>query len=298
MKKSLPLFLVVILFSVSFPVLAQEPGPPKVLLIVREEIKPGMMVTHARHSAEFVNIFSNLQTSNYRLALVPVAGNENEVIYLTGGKSFAEIESINRATDKKMEVINGRMKVKMDALNKEAPALHSAMRDILAVYRPDLSFNPGVSIPQMRYFSITTTRVRPGHDATYADYVQKIINIARDKAKVENLHVAVFQVVSGAPGGTYLIFRPMKSLAEMDDPIGMKVRAGMSEDQRKEADKAVREAVMSSDVSTYAFAPSMSYVEKEFIAADPAFWGAKPAMAVKPKPKKRAPKPATPSPAN
>lgn len=297
MKKSLLMILAVVLLSGFTQAFAQEPAPPKVLLIVREEIKPGMMPTHNRHSADFVGIFNQLQTPNHRLALVPVAGNENEVIYLNAGESFAELEGITKATDQKMQAINGGMKVKMDALDKEAPALHSGMRDMLAIYRPELSFNPGVKIPEMRYFSITTTRVRPGYDATYVEYVQKVINVARQKAKVDNLHVALYQVVSGAPGGTYMSFRPMKSLAELDEPIAMKVRAAMSDDQRKDADKAVRDSIMSTENSTYAFAPGMSYVEKRFAVADPDFWTPKPQMAMKPKPKKRAPKPPPPPPA-
>ena len=46
---------------------------------------------------------------------------------------------------------------------------------------------------------------------------------------------------------------------------------------KKDADKAISEAVISSDVSTYWFAPNMSYVEKEFAAGDPGFWNPKPA---------------------
>lgn len=297
MKKSLLLVLALVLLSAFTPAFAQDPpSPPKVLLIVREEIKPGMMGTHARHSADFAGIFNQLQTPNHRIALVPVAGNENEVVYINAGDSFAQIESITKTTDKKLEGANGTMRVRLDALDKEAPAMHAAMRDMLAIYRPELSFNPGVVLPQMRYFAITTTRVRPGFDAAYHEYVQKLINVARQKAKVDNLHVAIFQVVSGAPGGTYMAFRPMKSLAEMDEQIPMKVRAAMTDDQRKDADKAVREAILSSETSTYAFAPGMSYVDKGFAAADPGFWTPKPQMAMKPKPRKRAPKPPPPPP--
>lgn len=74
----------------------------------------------------------------------------------------------------------------------------------------------------------------------------------------------------------------------MDNPPGMKVRAAMSDDQRKDADKSVREAIMSSEVTTYAFAPSMSYVNREFAAMDSAFWSPKPQTTVRPKPRKRA----------
>jgi hypothetical protein len=258
-----------------------------------------MMSVHNRHSAEFAGIFKQLQTPNYRIAMVPVAGSENDVVYITPLESFAELEGINQATDKKMEGAMGMTKASLERLDKEAPALHAGMRDMWAVYRPELSFNPGVAIPQMRYFQVTTTRIRPGFDAQYAEYVQKVINVARPKAKVDNLHVAVFQAVSGAPGGTYMIFRPMKSLAELDDPIGQRVRAAMSDDQRKDADKTVREAVMSSEVSTYAFAPQMSYVPKEMADVDPAFWNPKPVMPPRPMQKKRAPKPPPPpAPAN
>jgi len=295
MKKSLLMFVVLFLASTGSTVIAQTPpatpGPPKVLYLVREDIKPGMMPAHNKHSASFATIFGRLQTPNHRIALVPVAGSENEVVYLTGADTFAELEGMLQATDKKMGAATGTTKSELARLQGEAPQLHAAMRDMLAIYRPELSFNPGVVLPQMRYFTITTVRLRPGKDAAYTEYIQKVMNVAREKAKVNNVHIAVFQVVSGTANGTYLIFRPMKSLGEMDDPVGMRVRAAMSDDMRKDADKTVSDAVMSSDSSTYWLTPEMSYVEKEFAAVDPAFWNPKPEpVAAKPKPRKRTPK--------
>jgi len=297
MKKSLLMFLALFVFA-ALPAVAQTPpGPPKVLYIVREDIKPGMMPAHNKHSAHFATIFNQLQTPNYRFALVPVAGSENEVVYLTGADSFAELEGILQATDKKMGAATGSTKAELERLQVETPQLHAAMRDMLAIYRPELSFNPGVVLPKMRYFSITTVRLKPGHDAQYAEYIQKIVTVAREKAKVDMLHIAVFQVISGAPGGTYMIFRPMVSLAELDQPLNMRVRAAMSDDARKDADKIYADAVMSSDTSTYWMTPEMSYVDKQFAAVDPAFWNPKPEpMASKPKPRKRIPKPAAATP--
>lgn len=290
MKKSLLFCAVFILISAFTTVYAQDPamhGPPKVLYVVREDIKPGMMGAHNTHSANYANVFRTLNTPNHRIALVPVAGSENEVVYVTGADSFKELEDILATTDKRMASASGNTKAELDRLDKEAPVLHAGMRDMLTVYRADLSYNPNVDIRAMRYFSINTVRIRPGHDAQYVDYVQKMINVARQKAKVDNLHLAFFQVVSGAPNGTYLVFRPMKSLAEMDDPIGVRVRAAMGDDMRKDADKAISDAIMTGETSTYAFAPNMSFVDKDMIAADPAFWTPKPAMIVKPKPKKK-----------
>jgi hypothetical protein len=298
MKKSL--LLLIVLFSACAAAIAQTPaphGPPKVLYLVREDIKPGMMPAHSKHSASFATIFGKLQTPNHRIALVPVAGSENEVVYITGAETFAELEGMLQATDKKMGAATGATKVDLARLQGEAPQLHSAMRDMLAIYRPELSFNPGVVLPQMRYFSITTTRLKPGKDAEFAEYVQKVVNVARSKAKVDNLHVAVFQVISGTGAGTYMIFRPMRSLGELDDPVNMRVRAAMSDDARKDADKSYSDAVMSSETSTYWLTPEMSYVDKEFASVDPGFWNPKPeTMAVKAKPRKRAPKPAAATP--
>lgn len=295
MRKSL-LVVFVSLFA-TLTVFAQE-GPPKVLLIVREEIKAGMMPIHSRHASEYAGVFAKLQTPNERIALLPVAGSENDVVYLTGAESFADLEKMTKDTDKKMSTVNASMQSQLDRLDKEAPTLHAAMRDMLAVFRPEMSFNPGVIIPQMRYFSVTTTRVRPGHDAQYRDYVEKVLNVARQKAKVTNLHAATYQIISGTAAGTYMVFRPLKSLAEFDENIPAKVRAAMSDDQKKDADKMFGEAVISSETNLYAFAPRMSFVSKEFAAADPDFWHPRMEMAVKPKPKRRAPKPPAPPPAN
>jgi hypothetical protein len=298
MKKFLFLFALVLLVSVCSPAFAQtsEPkGPPPVLLIVREDIKAGKMPAHSKHSAAYAAAFAKLQTTNYRIALVPVAGNENEVVYITGARSFAEIEKIQKDSDKALSSVTGPMKAQLDRLNNEQPDLHSAMRDLLVVYRPELSFNSGVNIAQMRYFAITTVRVRPGHDAAYADYIRSVVNVARDKAKLDNFHLSCFQVISGAPGGTYMFFRPMKSLAEFDQNVGAKVRAAMSDDMKKAADKANADAVIISESATYAFEPSMSYVAKETAAQDPGFWSPKPQKAAMVK--KRVKKPAAAKPA-
>jgi hypothetical protein len=287
------LFLAVSLTAVSFvPALAQTPqeehGPPKVLLFVREDIKPGLMAAHNKHSAIYAGIFSKLQTPNHRIAMVPVAGSENEVVYLTGCDSFADLEKLLKETDKKMSTVNASTKLELDRLDKEAGSLHAGMRDLLAVYRPEMSFNPAAPIPQMRYFSVSTVRIRPGHEAQYLDYVQKTLNIARTKAKLpENFHIAVYQVISGAPSGTFLVFRPMKSLAELDSPIGRTVRSAMTEDMKKDADKAYGEAVISSENITYAFMPKLSFLPKEFTSMDAAFWTPQSPVAASPKPKKR-----------
>jgi hypothetical protein len=278
MRKFFFVMAITLLASGFSQVNAQPPNrmaPPPVLLIVREDIKPGKMPAHNIHSASFARIFRQLQTPSYRIAMVPVAGSENEVIYITALDTFKEMEETGRDTDKRISGATGPTKSELDRLDKEAPDLHAGMRDMFAVYRPELSYDAGVDIRQMRYFAITTVRVRPGQEDQYAEYVRNLTNVARAKAKAE-LHIAAFQVIAGSPTTTYMFFRPMKSLSEYDLKIGTRVRDAMSEDQKKKADKLAGESVVFSETSVYAFNPQMSYVPKEFVAGDPSFWTPKP----------------------
>ncbi len=282
MKKSLFVLAISLLAAGVTQVTAQPPnrvGPPPVLLIVREDIKPGKMPAHNIHSASFARIFRQLQTPSYRIALVPVAGSENEVIYITALDTFKEMEQTQRDTDQKMSAASGAMKSELDRLEKEAPDLHAGMRDMFAVYRPDFSYDATVDIRQMRYFAINTVRVRPGQEDQFAEYVRNLTNAARTKAKAE-LHIAAFQIIAGSPSTTYMFFRPMKSLAEYDLRIGPRVREAMSDDQKKKADKLASESVVFSETSVYAFNPQMSYVDKNFAAGDPTFWNPKPEVPV------------------
>jgi len=283
MKRVL-LFVTALLLGSSFTnVAAQDMTPPPVLLIVREDIKPGKMPAHNRHSASFAQIFGKLQTRSYRIAMLPVAGSENDVLYITPLRSFAEMEKDQQETDKKMAAATGPTRADLDRLEREAPDLHAAMRDMFTVYRPELSFEPGVDITKMRYMAVTTVRVRPGQEDNYAEYVKSVVNAARTRAKAE-LHIAAFQVIAGSPATTYMFFRPMKSLAEYDLRIGARIREAMGDDQKKKADRMAGESVVFSETSVYAFAPEMSYVPKDFAAGDPTFWNPKPA-ATRPRPR-------------
>lgn len=277
MKRVFLLLAVSVLVLGVTSVSAQERqmGPPPVLLIVREDIKPGKMPAHNTHAESYVQLFGRLRAPAYRIAMLPVAGSENEVIYFSGYRSFAEMESAQKETETKLSEATVANRLQLNRLEQEAPDLHAGMRDMMAVYRPELSYQPGVDITKMRYMAVTTVRVRPGQEDQYAEYVRTIVNTVRDKIKAD-IHVGAFQVIAGSPSTTYMIFRPMKSLAEYDQRIGPRAREAMSDDQKKKADKMVSESVLFNETSVYAFNPRMSYMPDEFTAGDPTFWRPKP----------------------
>jgi hypothetical protein len=272
MKKIAFFILAVCAFGSNVPSsAAQTPNaPPKVVLIEREEIKAGRMGAHQKLANGYVQAFANAKGKTHWLGMAAVAGNENEALFITAYESYAAVQK-DRAESEKM--MTGATKLAVDKLDRQGADIHVSQRQIIAEYREDLSYKPGVNIAEMRYFEITTTRVRPGHERAFQE-ARKIIKAAHEKANVDE-HFAIYEVASGASGSTYLTFAPIKSLAEWDVEVHTKAyQEVLGDDNRQRIDKVRAEGVMSVDTALYAFDPKMSYAPPEFAKADP-FWSVK-----------------------
>lgn len=271
-----------LLFLTSFPAVGQAPGPPRVLLIVREEIKPGMMPAHSIEANKVVQIYARAKSPWNRLAMVPVAGNENEVMYFWGFDSFADMEKSNKDLD---TIANVTFKADFDKVRPPGEDYHSSQRDSIAVFRPDLSYNPGVDIAKMRYMRIQTVRVKPGHVRQFEES-RRILNAAHAKAKIDE-HMAVFAVAGGAQTGTYLVIIPWDSLDDIGTiPHGKDYWDAMGDNNRDKLEKIENDSIVFSAVDIYAFAPQLSYASERMIAADPGFWALKPMSGPAPAPRK------------
>jgi hypothetical protein len=264
----------------------QAPPPPPVLLITREDIKPGKMDAHTEEALANVRVMAkansmitNKEVRNYRIGMSPIAGNQNEVTYIVAYASFANIEQSDREVEK---LATGAMKVDYASLpDKE---LHAAQANLVAVYRPDLSYGIGnTDIAEARYMAMTTLRLKPGHEDEYWDAVQKYVTPARDKTPLKSMaSYAVYQVTAGALGSTYITFRPLKSLAELDTASARLVRPAMTEEGKKQSDMIADRAIVATTTLYYAFNPRISLVSPEFAARDKsavAFWITTPAPA-------------------
>jgi hypothetical protein len=262
------------------------PAPPPVLLITREDIKPGKMDAHAEEAlanvrlmAKTNSMITNKDLRGYRIGMTPFAGNQNEVTYVVAYASFANMEDRDREVEK---YSTGALKTDYAALpDKE---LHASQSNIVAVFRPDLSYGiNNTDIAQARYVVMTTLRLKPGHEDEYWNSVQKYVNPARDLTPLKtNASYAVYQVTGGAPGSTYITFRPLKSLADLDTASARLVRPKMTDEGRAQTDAIADRAVVVSTTIYYAINPRISLVSSEFAARDkaaPAFWITTPAPA-------------------
>src|SRR5262249_14876053 len=89
------LSLLGLLAAAPVPAVAQpaEQGPPPVLVINREQVKPGKMSAHEKVSSAYTALFTKVNPETAWLGLTPIAGDDNIVLFLSGYPTFAAAEA-------------------------------------------------------------------------------------------------------------------------------------------------------------------------------------------------------------
>ena len=251
MKKS----LMAGLFAV--PLIAQTITEPPVMmhLLRRPGIDVASMPPYAAAGVA-VNVFG----------MTSVTGPA-ETWFMETHDSFGSVEDVNE-------------KIRpsgVDPFTDHAPGLSNdalaESRSVIAVYRPGLSYRPDQAarmLSKARYFSVMMYRVRPGSEADFADALRARRDIL-DTINLDRPDLA-YQVVSGAPAGTYLLFAPLASLRTLDE--GLARRTGAIEPRA--ANKALADAEISRGQVLFRIQPRISYVSDELAAESPEFWRNKP----------------------
>lgn len=279
MKKILSLSALGLMAVCSAPIIAsaQAPAsgpdaPPPVLVITREEMKPGRGAAHLANEVGWAGMMAKAQWPTGWLGATSLTG-PSEAWFFTGFASLAEFDKDRVAQDAapalsdtaKFQAIDG------DLVNRTST--------LIAAYRPLLSYQPEVSLPKMRYFSVDTVLVKPGHAAAFAAQWRDII-AAHSTAKLDE-HWAVYEVTSGGQAGTYMFFYALDSLATVD-ASGAKHVAAAYRDAMGEAGRAAntrmnQDAIEWQQNRLFAFSPKMSHLTKAWTDVDPDFWVPRPA---------------------
>jgi hypothetical protein len=240
------------------------PQPPKVLLIVREDIKEGKDAQHEQNESRFMRAAAAAKFPVNVLGLQSLTGS-SQAWFIEPHDSFESIGK-TRAAMGNPELAS------IDALDGE---FRSASRSWIAVYRPDLSFHgPRLmeTLPKMRYFNIILMRTRPERDQDFAELAKMATGAA--ERSMDDQPVAVYQVVSGAPNGTYILFEPAASLKALDQAPerSRNLFQAMGDAGTKRFMKMAGETIAQQEAVLFVIDPKMSYVSKQIIAGDPAFW--------------------------
>ena len=239
---------------------------PKFLHIVREQVKVGRYADHSKWEAGWPAAFEKAKDPGYYIALVSVTG-PSEALYVMPYASQAGFgEAMAR------EQADPALTAETERLSRGDAEFISDATAIQAVGRPELSRGEYPDIAMMRFWEITTFRVKPGHGEDFAAAVKTWAAAAGRSASSNRWRT--YEVVAGAPDGTYLMFSTVVSFAEFDKAMtdGEVTWKGLTFEERSTLQKAFTEGVVSSTTNRYRLDPVQSYVPAETRQKDPAFW--------------------------
>lgn len=249
-----------------------EKEPPKVISVFREFTKPGRNGSvHEKSESAFVQAFTRAKWPTHYLAVDSITGKPRS-LFLTAYDSFEAWEKDVKAVQK-----NATLSAALDHASFADGDLLSDADASALVYHPEYSLRAAVDIAHMRYFEISLWQVRPGHEKDWDDIV-KMVMAAYDK--IPDVHWACYEAYYGQQGGTYVVFTPMKSAAEVDQSFiqGKQFRENMGDDGMKRLSELSAAAIDHSQSNLFAFNPRISYVGDDWIKADPDFWKPKAVM--------------------
>lgn len=243
------------LASIIAPALAQDwapSGPPKVLSITTEVLKPGAAATHEKTESGWPRAFTKANWPYHWLAVSSISGADR-VLFLTGYKSFSDAQ----ADDDQQGTLDW-LRIEQEKLAIEDSVYVASKTHQTAVYLPELSLRSTMSLGSVRYLLITTIEVEPEHESKFRKQMQT--QITSKQREPDGNRYATYRIVLGATETTFVILQPLQTMADIDQmlvaPVNNMTTTGV---------KNVRRDLM-------AFSPSMSYVSTEFAADNTQFW--------------------------
>jgi len=258
--------LAVVFAGFAVPLFAQ-PQAPQVVTIVRETIKEGRGAAHLRSEQAYANVFRKHKYPVHYLGMSTTSG-PNETWFVNMYPSFAAIEEADRLSGK------SPLRQEVEAVETRDGELRVNSRTMTAVYRADLSYRPedAVTLGHTHYVMVATYRVRLGHEEEFMAGSKMILDGLK-KAKL-NEPVLMYDVIAGAPTGTYLLVFPMASLTSMDEqPAREKAMVeAIGTENFQRLMKGSGDVFVSMETTIFAVSPEMSYVPKEIEDEDPGFW--------------------------
>ena len=239
---------------------------PKMITIVREEVKLGRDADHAKVEAGWPAAYEKAKSPDYYLAMTSMTGAP-EAWYVTAYASNAAIgDSLKR------EDGDAVLTAELTRLRRADAGMINSVRVLQARARTDLSYGAWPDLPSQRFFEFTWFRVRPGHEQQF-EAAGKAYGASAKRAGAKSTY-RVYEIVAGVPGPTYLIISSVGSYSEFDQAMtdGDKTMKGANTEEGIALQKFMLEGVVNVETQRFRVDPAQSYVPKETRAQDPAFW--------------------------
>jgi hypothetical protein len=263
---------------------AQEmQGPPKVLQITREFIKPGKTgAIHDKSESNFVAAMAKAKWPTHYFALNSMSG-KSRALYLTGYDTFAAWEKDNLAIMK-----DKALTADLDRASVADGELLNGMDQFVFTYDESMSLKPTKSIAGVRYFEVFNVHVKPGQMGKFHE-MGRLIMDTHMKAGT-SAHWDAFEIAYGGDD-EFVFFSLDKSMSEIDTGFAedKQFRDALGDEGMKKLHQLEADCIQETDSELFSINPAQSYPPPEWVKADPEFWkhaaaapAAKPAAAAKP----------------
>ena len=255
---------------------------PKFLHVVREQVKLGRSADHSRWEAGWPAAFEKAKSPDTYIALESVTG-PGEVWYMIPFSSHAAYGESMAKQD-----ADPALSAELERLSRGDAEFVSEVNALDAAARPELSYGAFPDLAKMRFWEITTFRVKPGHGEDFAAAAKAWASASGRSAPGASWRT--YEVMAGAPGGTYLVFSSYGAFADFDKAAadGDATFKGLTFEERSALQKFETEGALNTVTNRFRLDPRQSYVPAEVRQRDPAFWmpkaPAKTAAAPKKKP--------------
>jgi hypothetical protein len=266
----------------SFAAAQDMQGPPKVLHIEREFIKPGKSgAIHDKSESNFVAAVTRAKWPTHYFAVNSMSG-KSRALYLFGYDSFAAWEKDNLAAMK-----DKALSAEIDKAAVADGELLDSMDEFVFTYDPDMSFKPSTSFDHVHYLEITSVQVKVGHMHQFHELSQLIID--GHKKAGDSAHWDAFEIAYGGDD-EFIFVSPDKTMADIDTGFAedKQFRDALGEEGMKRLGELESDCIQEVDTQLFSINPAQSYPPESWVKADPDFW--KPAaMAAKPAPAAKKP---------
>jgi hypothetical protein len=242
---------------------------PKFLHIYKEELKTGRAADHAKWEAGWPAAFEKAKSKYNYLAISSITGPQ-EVWFVA---PFADQGAFGQMLAEENDPVLGP---ELERLSKGDAEFVQQLTQMQAAAMPELSHGAFPDISKVRFYEITTFRVRPGHYDGWVAASKAYKSAAARSAP--NASWRTYDVVAGAPGGTFLIFSSVGAFSEFDRMMaeGEATWKGMTAEESATLGQFMKEGLISTVTQRFRVEPAMSYVDAATKAKDPAFWTKKP----------------------
>jgi hypothetical protein len=247
---------------------AAQPGPPKFLHMIHQELKPGRMGVYDELETSIARIYNRENIPVFWVELESVTG-PSEVLYLSFFDSSEELA-------KSMEALRAGLATHPELVQMQDKLLQENISNattVLAVRRDDMGYRAKtMDFSKMRALRLSTVFGHPGYERAFME-TEWSLSEASEKVQAQSAW-AVYEVVGGLPEPAFVIVTPMRSLADVDEIVaaGESVKKSEGGALQQHLQELARIAFGTSDTRIFSAGPKMSHVSKEFAAGDAEFW--------------------------